>query len=77
MTDFVTHNELAEAIQSVTDDIRDTEQRLRDEFTGAVRFELSRVDDHLVAQDETLKWINRWALGILVTVIAALILLIH
>ena len=77
MTDFVTHDELSEAIAAVTDDIRDTEQRLRDEFTTAVRFEAERTEKHLDAQDETLKWINRWALGGLLMVICALIYLIH
>ena len=70
---YVTHDELGAAIAAVTEDIRDTEQRLREEFTNAVRFEADRTEKHLDAQDETLKWINRWALGALVAFITSLL----
>lgn len=76
MSDFVTHPELNEAIEAVLEDIRDSEERLRKEFTTTMRWELQRITDHLGEQDETLKWINRWTLGVLVSVIVALILLL-
>lgn len=77
MSGYVTHDELSEAIAAVTEDIRDTEQRLDAKFTGALRYEMGRVDQHLSAQDETLKWINRWTLGALLAVIVALIYLVR
>lgn len=77
MSNYVTGQELSDAIAAVTADIRDTETRLRDEFTGTVRFEVGRMDTHLGDQDETLKWINRWALGSLVLVVVGLLYLIH
>ena len=77
MSDFVTQVELTEAIAAVTEDIRDTERRLRSEFTAVVRYEGDRTDGHLASQDEKLVWINRWTLGTLVAIIVALIYLVH
>ena len=77
MTNYITSDQLTEAITAVTRDIRETEHRLRTEFTSAMWHEGGRIDKHLESQDETLKWINRWALGALVTVICALIYLVR
>lgn len=77
MNDWVSRSELDDAIDRVTADIRDTENKLRTEFTSTVRFEVGRIDSHLDAQDERLTWIYRFALGALVTIIAGLIYLIH
>ena len=77
MSDYITRSELDDAIAAVTEDIRETEQRLDEKFTNTVRWEIGRVDKHLSDQDESLKWIQRFALGALLTVIAALIYLVH
>lgn len=77
MSDYVTHTELEQAIRNVVDRIDETEQILRTEFHDAFKFEIKRFDRHLGEQDETLKWINRWTLAVLVSVIIALIYLIH
>lgn len=70
---YVTQDDFDEAIAAVTEDIRDTENRLREEFTGTVRYEVSRMDTHLDTQDESIKWIQRYALTSLVLIICALI----
>lgn len=77
MSDYVTRADLTAAISAVEERIDETEQRLRTEFTSALRYEMSGVNNHLSAQDETLKWINRWTLGALLSVIVALIYLIR
>ena len=74
---FVTHDELGEAIAAVTEDIRDTEERLRTEFTNAVRYEGDRTDRHLATQDESIRWILRTAITSLVLIVGALIYLVH
>lgn len=70
---YVTHEELDAAIAAVTEDIRDTEHRLRNEFTSAFRHEIDRFDTHLTEQDHKLMWINRWTLTALVSILAAII----
>lgn len=69
MAEYVTHDELAVALADVRADIDDTEQRLRDEFTNTVRFEVGRVDQHLTQQDSRINW----TLGLIVTLLVALV----
>ena len=71
--DYVTRTELDEAIDAVRDDIRETEERLREEWTNTVRFEVGRVDSHLGVQDSKIDWTLRLIVTLLVTVIGALI----
>ena len=76
MSNYVSQDDLDEAIADVREDIRDTENRLREEFTGAVRYEVNRMDRHLDTQDNSIKWIQRYALTSLVLIVCALIALI-
>ena len=69
MEDWVTHSELDAAIDAVRADIQETEQRLRDEWTDTVRYEVGRVSDHLSAQDIKISW----TLGLQITLLLAII----
>lgn len=65
--DYVTRDELAEALADVRADIADTEERLRTEFTQTVRYEVGKVDAHLTQQDTRLNW----TLGLIITLLLA------
>jgi len=69
MDAFVTHRELEEALSAVRDDIQETENRLRQEWTSTVRFEMQRMDTHLTDQDTKINW----TLGLIVTLLVTLV----
>lgn len=70
---FVTRSDLDTAIADVREDIRETEDRLRTEFSDRMSFEILRFDRHLDSQDTRLTWILGVLLSLLVAVIAALV----
>lgn len=69
MAEYVTHDELAEALADVRADIDETEQRLRSEFTSTVRYEIGKVDTHLTQQDTRINW----TLGLIVSLLVVLV----
>lgn len=74
MADYVTHAELDAALADVREDIADTEQRLRTEWTDAVRYEGARTEKHLEDQDRLIDRISGrtdWILGLLVAALVA------
>lgn len=74
---YVTHDELhlelEAAKDAVREDIRETETRLRKEWTDTVRFEVGRVDGHLTDQDTKINWTLGLIALLLITAVGALI----
>lgn len=72
-TDPVTRDEmdlaLAEALAEAKQYTDTAEQRLREEWTDAVRHEVGKVDVHLGDQDTKINWI----LGLMATLLLAVI----
>lgn len=78
MTDnFVTHDELQEAVENAKEElihrIDETEDLLRKEFTGSLRYEMDRQDNHLQEQDTKLDRIQYWIIATLLTIVLAVI----
>ena len=71
--DYVTRDELSEALAAVRADIAETEKQLRKEFTDAVRYEVGRVDTHLTDQDTKINWTLGLIAMLLIAVISGLI----
>jgi hypothetical protein len=71
--EYVTHSELDAAIAAVKDDIADTEQRLRKEWTDTVRYEVGRMDKHLDDQDVKFNWMIGLQFTLLLAVMSGLI----
>ena len=67
---YVTRAELDKAIDGVVERIDETEQRLREEWTNTVRWEMGRVDDHLGEQDSKINWVLGLIVSLLVAVVA-------
>ena len=74
--EFVTHEELDEAIAAVEQRIEETEDKLRNEFKS----ELSALDKHLDDQDSVLTWLrdqianqNRAMMAAAIAIISALL----
>lgn len=70
---FVTHEELDKAIEAVREDIGETEQRLRSEFTDAMRFEFNRTEKHLDQQDGKINWVLGLIVTLLITAVGSLL----
>lgn len=70
---YVTRSDLDKAIEAVREDINETEQRLRREWTDAVRYEVGRVTDHLTDQDTKINWTLGLIVSLLLLIISALL----
>lgn len=73
---YATRDELDDAITAVRRDIRDSEIRLRGEWTDTVRYEIGGVTAHLGEQDDVLRGQNDSIRGIYLTAISSLVLLL-
>lgn len=72
MTNYVSHTELDQAIQVVVEDIRETEARLRGEFSSAVLV----LERHLDKQDTRLDQVLLALLAGLFLILTAVIYLV-